>query len=104
MERRVRERSRREDAELLLNAIAYVDAVHKDMMAENTAPPSGVTGRVVGAIIADAALSDYVDTWASARGGLEANLAQTRPVIDAIYQRVSDLLRRTGDQDRRAGA
>jgi hypothetical protein len=97
----VRERSRRENAELLLNVIAYVDVVHKDVTAENTAPPPGVTGRVVGAIIADAALSD---PWASAGGGLEANLAETRPAIDATYERVSDLLRRTGDQDRRAGA
>jgi hypothetical protein len=100
----VRERSRREDAELLLNAIAYVDAVHKDMMVENTAPPPGVTGRVVGAIIADAALSDYVHSWARARGGLEATLSETRPAIDATYERVSDLLRRTGNQDRRSGA
>jgi hypothetical protein len=35
---------------------------------------------------------------------LEVNLAETRPAIDATYKRVSDLLRRTGDQDRRAGA
>lgn len=100
----MRERSRRGDAELLLNAIAYVDVVHKDVTAENTAPPPGVTGRVVGAIIADAALSAYVHAWASARGGLEAKLSETRPAIDATYERVSDLLRRTGDQDRRAGA
>lgn len=100
----MRERSRREDVELLLNAIAYVDVVHKDQTAENTAPPPGVTGRVVGAIIADAALSDYVHTWARARGGLEVNLAETRPAIDATYERVSDLLRRTGDHERRAGA
>jgi hypothetical protein len=100
----VRERSRRDDAELLLNAIAYVDVVHKVLMAENTAPPPGVTGRVVGAIIADASMSDYVHAWASARGGLEANLVETRPAIDATYERVSDLLRRTGNQDRRAGA
>jgi hypothetical protein len=100
----VRERSRREDAELLLNAIAYVDVVHKVLMAENTAPPPGVTGRVVGAIVADAALSDYVHAWASVRGGLEANLVETRPAIDATYERVSDLLRRTGNRDRRAGA
>ena len=88
----------------MLDAIAYVDVVHKDMVAENTAPPPGVTGRVVGAIIADAALSDYVHAWAKARGRLEANLAQMRPATDATYKRVSDLLRRTGDQDRRAGA
>jgi hypothetical protein len=100
----VRERSRRQDTELLLDAIAYVDVVHKDVVAENTVPPSGVTGRVVAAIIADAALSDYVHTWARARGGSEVNFAETRPAIDATYKRVSDLLRRTGDQDRRAGA
>jgi hypothetical protein len=44
----VRERSRRQDTELLLAAIAYVDVLHKDkdVAAENTAPPPGVTGRV----------------------------------------------------------
>ena len=100
----MRGRSRSEDAELLLSAMAYVDAVHKDSVAENTGPAPGVAGRVVGAIVADPALSDYVRTWASERRALEASLGETRPPIDAIYERVRGLLRRMGDQDRRAGA
>jgi hypothetical protein len=46
---------RREDPELVLDAIAYVEAVHRDLTAENTAPSSGVEGRVIAAIRADPA-------------------------------------------------
>jgi hypothetical protein len=55
---------RREDPELILSAMAYVEAIHKDVTAENTAPAPGVEGRVVSAILADPALSDYVRAWA----------------------------------------
>jgi hypothetical protein len=92
---------RREDAELLLNAMAYVDAVHRDLVAENTGPSPGVAGRVVTAIVADPALSDYVRSWVSKASGLEASLAPVCLPIDASYERVRDLLRRTGDHRRR---
>ena len=61
----------REDPELVLDAMAYVEAIHMDLTAENAAPPSGVEGRVIAAISADPALSDYVRKWASERRGLE---------------------------------
>jgi hypothetical protein len=67
--------SRREDAELLLQAIAYVEGVHRDLVAENTGQSPGVAGRVVTAIVADPALSEYVRTWVSKASGLEASLA-----------------------------
>jgi hypothetical protein len=93
---------RREDPELVLDAMAYVEAVHRDLTAENTAPPAGVEGRVVAAIRADPALSDYVRTWASERRALEASVAPPqRPPIDATYERVRELLRRAGDEPRR---
>jgi hypothetical protein len=61
---------RHEDPELVLDAIAYVEAVHRDLTAENTAPSSGVEGRVIAAIRADPALSDYMRTerWGCAGG------------------------------------
>jgi hypothetical protein len=94
---------RREDPELVLDAMAYVGAVHRDLTAENTAPSSGVEGRVIAAIRADPALSDYVRTWASDEGALEASVSPLRrPPIDATYERVRELLRRAGDQPRRA--
>ena len=93
--------SGREDPELVLYAIAYVETVHKDLTAENTAPSSGVEGCVIAAIRADPALSDYVRTerW----GALEASVGppRRRP-IDATYERVRELLRRAGDELRRA--
>jgi hypothetical protein len=95
--------ARREDIELISGAMAYVEAVHIDLTAENTAPPSGVEGRIVPAIRADPALSDYVLTWASHRRALPASVAPPRPPpFDATYERVRELLRRTGDEPRRA--
>jgi hypothetical protein len=97
--------SRSEDPELLLDAIAYVDAVHRDLTVENTAPPPGVEGRVVAAILADPALSEYVRGWADEGHALEAGMSPpARPPIDATYERVRELLRRTGDEAVLAGA
>jgi hypothetical protein len=94
---------RREDPELVLDAMAYVEAVHTDLTAENTAPPSGVAGRVIAAIRADPALSDYVRTWARELCAREASVtAPRRPPIDATYERVRELLRRAGDEPSRA--
>lgn len=84
--------------------MAYVDAVHRDLVAENTGPSPGVAGRVVIAILADPALSEYVRTWMSEASGLEATLSPIWPPIDASYERVRDLLRRTGDQRGRSPA
>lgn len=81
----------------------YAGAVHIDLMAENTAPASGL-GRVVAAILADPALSDYVRNWARQCLGREASaMPLERPPRDAAYERIRDLLRRTGDCERRAG-
>ena len=89
---------RREDPELIIDAIAYVEAVHIDLTAENTAPAPGVLGRVVTAIIADPALSEYVRTWAEAgRTRGESAFRRPTPPMDASYARVRELLRRAGD-------
>lgn len=93
---------RREDPDLVLDAMAYVEAVHTDLTAENSAPSPGVEGRVVSAILADPAVSDYVRSWAGERCAQEASAASLpRPPIDATYERVRELLRRTGDEPRR---
>jgi hypothetical protein len=90
---------RREDPEFILSAMVYVEAIHRDMTAENTAPAPGVEGRVVSAILADAALSDYVRTWASENRSLETcGGPPPRPPVDATYERVRELLRRVGDE------
>ena len=92
----------REDTELIIDAMSYVDAVHMDLAAENTAPAPGVAGRVVGAILADPSLSDYVRTWARQQRAMEASGGVSqRPPWDASYERVRELLRRAGDTRRR---
>jgi hypothetical protein len=82
-----------EDPELVLDAIAYVDEVHKALTAENTAPPPGVEGRVVAAILADPALAAYVRDWARQRHALEAGPKPlTPPPIDDRYRQICALL------------
>jgi hypothetical protein len=80
-----------EHALLIVDAMTYVEIVHKALAAENTAP--GAEGRVVAAILADAALADYVRHWAEARRVLEASPEPpVMPPIDEFYRRVRDLL------------
>jgi hypothetical protein len=82
-----------EDIERILDAMVYVEAVHKSLVAENTAPPPGIEGRVVSAILADADLSTYVQRWARERHALEASLAPPAPPpIDDAYRRVCAML------------
>jgi len=82
-----------ENPMLILDAMVYVETVHRELAAENTAPPPGVEGRVVSAILADPALTAYVRQWAQARGVLEASLEPpAMPPIDDSYRRVRDLL------------
>jgi hypothetical protein len=82
-----------EDPELILDAMAYVEEIHRELSAENTAPPPGVEGRVVHAILCDPALSQYVRDWATRNRVLEASInSPQRPPIDDVYRRVRDLL------------
>lgn len=82
-----------EDPLLIVDAISYVQAVHRALTAANTAPPPGVEGRVVAAILADAALTAYVGDWAQAGRVLEASPGPPEvPPIDDSYRRVRDLL------------
>lgn len=83
------------DPELIVEAMSYVEEVHKAETAENTAPPPGTEGRVVAAILADPPLAAYVREWARHRRALEAsNRPQALPPIDDAYRRVRGLLRR----------
>jgi hypothetical protein len=82
----------------------YAGAVHIELTAENTEPASGIVGRVVAAILADPSLSDYVRNWARQWHGLEASATSLQRLpLDATYERIRELLRRTGDRSRRAG-
>ncbi|HUJ97936.1 MAG TPA: hypothetical protein VLV85_06785 [Stellaceae bacterium] len=82
------------DPDLILDAISYVEEVHRAETAENTAPPPGTAGRVVAAILADAALSESVRRWARERRILEASTAPpVPPPIDDVYRRVSRWLK-----------
>jgi hypothetical protein len=84
---------RLDDPELIADAMTYVEEVHKELSAENTAPPAGVEGRVVAAILADSALAQYVENWARDRCALEATTAPLeRPPIDDAYRRVRGML------------
>ena len=81
--------------------MAYVEAIHIDLTAENTAPAPGVLGRVVSAMLADPALSDYVRTWAEEGRMRRASASRCPPPpMDASYGRVCELLRRAGDERR----
>ena len=92
---------RRTGPKLIIDAIAYVEAVHIDLTVENTAPAPGVLGRVVSAILADPALSEYIQTWAEeSRLPAESPSSLSRPPMDATYARVRELLRRAGDECR----
>ncbi len=82
-----------EDTELLLDAMAYVEEIHRELAAENTAPPPGVEGRVVAAIVTDPVMSEYVRDWARHHRVLEASPEPPeRPPMDDVYWRVRDLL------------
>jgi hypothetical protein len=82
-----------QDPALVLDAITYVDEVHRALRAENTAPPPGVEGRVVEAILADPKLVAYIRDWARRRHPLEASMAPpSLPPIDDCYRRVCALL------------
>jgi hypothetical protein len=88
-------RNRRKDPALILDAIAYVSAVHRDVTAENTLPPHGVLPRVVSVVLADASLSERAQRWADECARGDAQAASTmRPPWDASYVRVRELLRR----------
>ncbi|HWI25343.1 MAG TPA: hypothetical protein VN668_00110 [Stellaceae bacterium] len=84
-----------DDPELVLDAMTYVEAVHKSMRAENAAPPPGVEGRVVAEILADPGLSASVRQWVRGERGLEASDGPpAMPPFDETYRRVRDFLSR----------
>jgi hypothetical protein len=84
----------RDDPALVIDAMAYVDEVHRALTAENTAPPPGIAGRVVAAILADPTLAAYVRRWAEERRVLEASLKPFEPPpFDAAWQRVAAMLK-----------
>jgi hypothetical protein len=90
-----------DDSELLLSAAAYIEAVHKAITGENTAPPPGVGECVLAEIINDPSLSDYVRRWAGvagAQGASDWDVDPQRPPIDAVFERVRELLLRFGDE------
>ena len=90
-----------DDAELLLSAMAYIEAVHKDVTSQHTFPAPVVGECVLAVILGDPALSDYVRAWGRStkiNGADWTPDEPPRPPIDATYQRIRDLLRTCGDK------
>jgi hypothetical protein len=74
-------------------AMEYVGEIHRELTTENTAPPPGVEGRVVSAILAEPKLRGYIHDWALREHALEASVEPPhRLPIDDVYRRVRDLL------------
>ena len=85
--------SARHDPDRIIDAMAYVEEVHRAVTAENTAPPPGIEGRVVAAILADPEPAAYVRQWADERRVLEASLKPFEPPsIDEAWRREAALL------------
>src|SRR3954453_6151144 len=75
--------------ELVPDAMEYVEEMNRELAAENTAPPPGVEGRIVSAILDDPELRDYVRNWAQRNHVLEAGLEPPeRLPMDKIYPRL----------------
>jgi hypothetical protein len=78
---------------LVEEAMEYVGEIHRELTTENTAPPPGVEGRVVSAILADPALRAYIHDWALRERVLEASIEPPRRLpMDDAYRRVREML------------
>jgi hypothetical protein len=87
-----------EDPELILAAMAYVEEIHKELTAENTAPPAGIADQVVQAVLLDPPLREYLRHWARRNDVLEASpTPPQRPPRDDAYHRVRFLLLASGE-------
>jgi hypothetical protein len=82
-----------EDSTAIIDALAYVEQLHRELTTENGAPPLGTQNQVVEAILADPMLIAYVRDWAARHRVQEASTAPTqRLLIDDVYRRLSALL------------
>lgn len=90
-----------EDADVILDAVAYVEEVHRELTSENTAPSVGALNQVVEVVLVDPELTAAARAWAQRNRVLEeASSPPGPPPADAAYRRVSELLR---DAERNAG-
>ena len=82
-----------EDSEAIVDALAYVGQLHRELTTENGSPPLGAQNRVAEAILADPALIAYVRDWAKRNVVLEASTAPAQRLpIDDVYRRLGALL------------
>jgi hypothetical protein len=82
-----------EDSDAIVDALAYVEQLHRELTTENGAPPLGAQNRVAEAILADPALVAYVRDWAARNRVLEASTAPAQRLpIDDVYRRLGTLL------------
>jgi hypothetical protein len=87
---------RPEDPETIIDAVAYVERLHREVTAENGAPPPGSQNQVVDAILIQPELVAYVRDWARRNCALEASTAPPRRLpIDSVYDRLRELLLRS---------
>jgi hypothetical protein len=99
-----------DEPERILDAIAYVEEIHRELTTENTAPPQGALNQVVEVVLADPLLADAARAWAERNRVLdEVKSPPDPPPFDDAYRRVSDLIREVERQagpgsDRRHGS
>jgi hypothetical protein len=84
-----------EDPDFLLDALAYVTALYREVAVENGAPTLGTQNQVVDFIRADPELRAYVRDWAARRPVREATLEPpARLPQDPLYWRIrNEMLR-----------
>jgi hypothetical protein len=93
-----------EDADLLLDALAYVTELYHEITAENGAPQLGTQNQVVDFIRADPALAAYVRDWARRRDTHEAHVEPPeRLPRDDVYRRVREAMERSLREGPEAG-
>lgn len=82
-----------EDVDFVVDAMAYVDEVYREVTTENVAASLGVQNQAVAAIIADPALTASVRAWAARHRKLEATTEPPeRLPIDDAYRRIRALI------------
>lgn len=78
-----------EDTELIRHALAYVDALYRELTQENGAPALGTQNQAVDFILADPELRAAVARWGESAAGAEVTTGPPRRLPqDAAYRRV----------------
>jgi hypothetical protein len=83
-----------ESPAVMVAASCYVDALHRELTSENTAPPVGVANQLVDTIRADPELCRYVLDWAARTRPDEATARPPQRLPgDAVRDRLAVAMR-----------